>query len=86
MERVLASEASIRMLKEKNKIDPDEVLTVTPDLEKLQPKVITVAIRLEEIEKTYELEYMRLKTYDQMIAEEKKSIESDQSRTNVEQG
>lgn len=85
LELVLNREAGVRMLEKKAKIDPNEVLMITPDLEKLEPKVVTVQVRLEEMKKAYNIDLERLMTYDAMIKEEK-DIAPEVKRTDVEQG
>lgn len=72
LEKTLNREVSVMMLEDMMKEDPDRVLTVTPDLEELKPKPITVRMRMKEMSEALELDRMRLAKLDQMIAEEKK--------------
>lgn len=70
LEIVLNREVSVRMLGEMMKEDPNHVLVVTPDLETLTPKPVTVKMRYEEMTKNLELDQKRLTVLEDMIAEE----------------
>jgi TusA-related sulfurtransferase len=71
LEIVVNREASVRMLEEMAKEDPNKVLVVTPDMETLTPKAVTVAMRLKEMTTNLHLDQARLTTLEDMIAEEK---------------
>ena len=72
LELVLSREAGLRVLQ---KMDPTRVLTTTPDLETMQPKVVTAGSRLKEMRENLEVDQMRLEAYDEMIKEETKKEE-----------
>lgn len=73
LEKALNREVSVRMLEELMKEDPSRVLVVTPDLETLTPKAVTVKMRHKEMEEGLKLDLQRLKTLEVMIAEEQKN-------------
>lgn len=73
LEKVINREASVRMLKKLAKTAPERVLVVTPDLDTMAPKKITVQMRLEEMEQNLALDQERLETLETMISEEEKT-------------
>lgn len=74
LEKVLNREASMRLLNKMLKVDPHRVLVVTPDLEKLEPKPITVTMRAKEMREALDLDESRLMALDEMIEEERKTV------------
>lgn len=72
LEKTINREVSVKMLEAMMKEDPDRVLTVTPDLDTLQPKPITVRIRMKEMQEGLAMDQHRLTTLEEMIAEETK--------------
>lgn len=70
LEKVINRRVSVRMLEELAKTDPNRVLAVTPDLDTLTPKPVTVRGRLKEMEENLQLDEQRLQVLDQMITEE----------------
>ena len=72
LEKTLNREVSVKMLEVMMKEDPDRVLTVTPDLDTLTPKAVTVRMRMKEMQEGLTLDQMRLDTLEEMIKAEKK--------------
>lgn len=72
LEKVINREASVRMLEKLAKTEPERVLVVTPDLDTMAPKKVTVSMRLEEMKQNLALDQERLETLEQMIDEESK--------------
>jgi len=70
LEKTLNREVSVKMLEVMMKEDPDRVLTVTPDLDTLTPKAVTVRMRMKEMQEGLTLDQMRLDTLEAMIKEE----------------
>jgi len=70
LEKTLNREVSVKMLEVMMKEDPDRVLTVTPDLDTLTPKAVTVRMRMKEMQEGLTLDQMRLETLEAMIKEE----------------
>lgn len=72
LEKTLNREVSVKMLEVMMKEDPDRVLTVTPDLDTLTPKAVTVRMRMKEMQEGLTLDQMRLDTLEAMIKAEEK--------------
>lgn len=72
LEKTLNREVSVKMLEVMMKEDPDRVLTVTPDLDTLTPKAVTVRMRMKEMQEGLTLDQMRLDTLEAMIKEEER--------------
>jgi hypothetical protein len=70
LEKVINREASVRMLQEMAKQDAGRVLLVTPDLDTMMPKKVTVADRLQEMEENLKLDQRRLEELERMLNEE----------------
>lgn len=70
LEKTLNREVSVKMLEVMMKQDPDRVLTVTPDLDTLTPKPITVRMRMKEMQDGLTLDQMRLDTLEAIVKEE----------------
>ncbi len=71
LEKTINREVSVKMLEVMMKEDPDRVLTVTPDLDTLTPKAITVRMRMKEMQEGLTMDMLRLQMLEVMIAEEK---------------
>lgn len=70
LEKTINREVSVKMLEVMMKEDPDRVLTVTPDLDTLTPKAITVRMRMKEMQEGLTLDQHRLTTLEAMIKDE----------------
>jgi len=70
LEKTINREVSVKMLEVMMKEDADRVLTVTPDLDTLTPKAITVRMRMKEMQEGLTLDQMRLETLEKMIKDE----------------
>lgn len=67
LEKTINREVSVKMLEVMMKEDPDRVLTVTPDLDTLTPKAITVRMRMKEMQEGLAMDQHRLTTLEEMI-------------------
>lgn len=70
LEKTINREVSVKMLEVMMGEDPDRVLTVTPDLDTLTPKPITVRMRMKEMQEGLKMDQHRLETLEAMIEEE----------------
>lgn len=70
LEKTINREVSVKMLEVMMEQDPDRVLTVTPDLDTLTPKPVTVRMRMKEMKEGLTMDQHRLETLEKMIEEE----------------
>jgi len=69
----------VKMLEAMAKENPDRVLTVTPDMDTITMKKVTVMDRLKDMIEAEKYDIKRLETLDSMIAEEEVGTPKDQN-------